>query len=229
MAFGSLNAQTRYLILFERRLEFLCYYVEVTYIIQIIIQLPLRALYKIFYRLEVHDIENVKDIKDPVIFISNHLTLNDPWLAGTSLPFGSRFLKVHPVGGSKFNQPLKWFYDIGIIPFVYWLFGVVTLPKDGTREEKIQPIVDVLKKGESVLIYPEGGRAMEHGEVREFRLGTAEIFLRTGAQIVPIGIKQLTEPTRKIRLTFGKSFIPVSHTAEEITKELYNKVVELVK
>ena len=200
-----------------------------TYIIQVIIQLPLRLIYKIVYGLEAQGVENLKDVKDPVIFISNHITLNDPWLAGTSLPLGSKFLKVHTIGGSRFSPPLKWFYDVGIIPFIYLLFGVVKLPKEGTMEEKIQPIVDVLKKGESVLIYPEGGRALEEGAIREFRRGTAEIFLRTGVQIVPIGIRRLQESKRGIRLTFGKSFIPVSTNVDDITHELHAKVVRLVQ
>lgn len=199
------------------------------YVIQIIIQLPLRLIYKIFYRLEARGMENLKDIKDPVIFISNHITLNDPWLAGTSLPFGSKFLKVHTIGGSRFNPPLKWFYTIGIIPFIYWLFGVVALPKNGTREEKIQPIVDMLKRGGSVLIYPEGGRATNEGEIRDFRFGTAEIFLKTGIQIVPIGIRRIAGPHHRIRLTFGQSFFPISKTVDEITRELHAKVVELVQ
>lgn len=199
------------------------------YIIQIIIQLPLRLFYKLYYRFEARGVENLDGLRDPILFISNHITLHDPWLAASSLRFGSRFLKVHPIGGSKFNPPLKWLYDIGVIPFIYWLFGVVSIPKEGTREEKIQPIVEMLKTGQSVIIYPEGGRTMEHRGIREFKAGTAEVFLRTKVQIVPIGIRRLDPPKRGICLTFGKSFMPTSNNVDNITRELYAKVLKLVQ
>ena len=106
------------------------------YIIQLITQLPLRWIYKLFFGLESRGAENLQNVKSPVIFISNHLTLIDPWFALVSLPFGSRFLTVRPIGGSKFRAPLKWFYDLGAIPLLYWIFDVVVLPKEGTQKRK---------------------------------------------------------------------------------------------
>ena len=200
-----------------------------SHIIQVIAQPLFFIIYKLLYKLEVRDVKNLQGIQKPILIISNHRSINDPWLIGASLPMFSRFLPVYYIGGTRFNPPLLWLYKIGIISLVYWLFGAFALPNEGTFEEKIQPIIKILKQGNAVVMFPEGGRKSRTGIVGEFKAGTAEVFLRTGIPILPVGIKKLNEHNRTLRVVFGKSFMPLSKNTEEITRELRTVVVGLLQ
>ncbi len=199
-----------------------------SYIIQVLTQPLFFVVYKFLYKLEARGVENVSEIQKPILIISNHRSINDPWLIGASLPVFSNFFPLRYIGGTRFNPPLIWFYKIGIISFIYWLFGAFALSNEGTLEDKIQPAIKLLKQGNAVIIFPEGGRKSRSGILGEFKKGAAEIFLKTGVPILPVSIKKLNEHSRVLCVTFGKSFVPVSNTAEGVTRELYTKVVELL-
>lgn len=54
----------------------------------------LKIIFKLFAGLNVYGLENLKDVKKPVIFASNHESYFDPFLIGSGLPWFSKF---HPI------------------------------------------------------------------------------------------------------------------------------------
>src|SRR3989344_3484093 len=194
------------------------------YIIQIIVQPFFRLAYNIAYRLEIRGQENTKDLQKPLLVISNHRSVNDPWIIGSSLPMFSHLMPGHYIGGTRFDQPLKFFYDIGVISFIYWIFGSAEIPRDGTMEEKIQPIINFIKKGGMVILFPEGGRSRGPGGIGigPFKHGAAEIFVRTGAPILPAAIVPSTKKKGKLIIVFGKAITPQTQNVEEITVLLHS-------
>ncbi len=191
-------------------------------ITQCIAQIIFRGIYKIYYRLEIQGRENLEGTQKPMLIISNHSSLNDPWVVGSSLPLW-KYLPIRYMAATKFYWPLNIAYKIGIIPFIYWLFGVISLPQEGTFEDKIAPTVGALNHGDVVIIFPEGKRVFED-TVGEFRRGASEIYVRTRTIVVPIATRS---HGRKMVLAIGKPFKPASALAEEVNKEMYEAVATL--
>jgi 1-acyl-sn-glycerol-3-phosphate acyltransferase len=82
--------------------------------------------------------------------------------------------------------------------------GVIPLNRNSqeSRKKVIEKSIEVLKKGEILIMYPEGTRS-KNGKLQEGKLGVAKIFLKTGVPILPVGIKgtfELMPPHGKLKI-----------------------------
>lgn len=77
-----------------------------------------------------------------------------------------------------------------LLKILYTVAGVIRVHRENneSKKEAIEKSVQVLKKGASLIIYPEGTRT-RNGKISKGKLGIAKIFLKTGVPILPIGIK----------------------------------------
>lgn len=98
--------------------------------------------------------------------------------------------------------------------FIYFLGEVIPVNRkdDDSKKRAFLKAIGFLKKGYSLVIYPEGTRTRT-GEVGIGKWGVAKFFLETGVPILPMGIKgafELFPPGEKpkirknIRLNIGK-------------------------
>jgi len=154
----------------------------------------LAPLVKWFFIKEIRGKENIP--KGNFILASNHQSYLDILLNGY-LCVPRRFHFIGQIEG--FKPPLKWF-----IAAVYFLSGVIPLNRkdDYSREKVIQEAIKILKKGDILVIYPEGRRSVS-GEIQEGKWGVARIFLKTGIPILPVGIKgafELMPPHGKLKI-----------------------------
>lgn len=114
--------------------------------------------------------------------------------------------------------------------------------------EKLETyMVDLMKEGELLSIYPEGSRS-ETGELQPFRAMAAKLAIRAGVPIIPSGIVGATNMSKpkafltgdafktKIRYQIGKPIPPSAFptgpekkAAKELTEMLENRVKELMK
>jgi len=140
----------------------------------------LAPLVKWLFIKEIKGKENIP--KGNFILVSNHQSDLDV-IFDAYLCAPRRFRFIGQVDG--FKIPLKW-----IIAFIYFISGVIPLNrKDGqSRKKVVEKAIQVLKKGDILIIYPEGRRSA-NGEIQEGKFGAARIFLKTGAPILPTGIK----------------------------------------
>ena len=92
-----------------------------------------------------------------------------------------------------------------------------------------------LKSGQCIALFPEGTRnGLEKGE--KVKDGVAFFAVRSGAKVVPCGIKGGTKENRKVTITYG---MPLDYSEykgtkdkeklEEITEEIMDKIIELTK
>ena len=96
----------------------------------------------------------------------------------------------------------------------YFITGVIPIDRksEESRKKVIKEAIRVLKKGDILIIYPEGTRTRT-GEMGEGRLGVARIFLETGVPILPVAVKgtfELMPPGKKpkikkvVKINIGK-------------------------
>ncbi len=87
---------------------------------------------------------------------------------------------------------------------LYFIAGVIRLnrKKEESKKKVVTEAIEVLKKGDSLIIYPEGTRTRT-GEMSKGKWGIAKIFLETGVPILPMAIKgtfELMPPGGKLKI-----------------------------
>jgi len=87
---------------------------------------------------------------------------------------------------------------------LYFIAGVIPVnrKKQESRKKATKEAIENLRKGDVLIIYPEGTRTRT-GEMGEGRFGVAKIFLATGVPILPVGIKgvfKLLPPGGKLKI-----------------------------
>ena len=133
--------------------------------------------------------------------------------------------------------------------FLYFTHGTIPINRkdERSRKEAVEKAVKALKKGDSIVMYPEGTRS-KTGELQEGKQGVAKLFLRTGVPILPIAIKGTAELMpigqtyfkieKKIELNIGKPLYfekefkeaqklnENSERYQEISREIIDKVMQ---
>ncbi len=139
------------------------------------IKLALYPLFRIFFAVEYHGVENVPP-RGAVILAGNHPSYLDPLLVLLAVERPIQFMAWDLL----FKLPVlgQLIRALGAFP--------VDLRK-GKGEAAFQQALRVLNSGDALGIFPEGQRS-EQGPMGELRTGVARLAIESGAPIVPITI-----------------------------------------
>jgi len=109
-----------------------------------------------------------------VIVIANHCSNLDPVVMGAVFPRRVRFL-----GKSELFEPFLFGSMVRAL-------GVVPVDKQDSQSAgtALKAFLRLLKEGENVLLFPEGGRSLD-GKLKPLEGGAALIAMKSGAPIVP--------------------------------------------
>jgi 1-acyl-sn-glycerol-3-phosphate acyltransferase len=190
-----------------------------------------RVLIRLLGRLSSTGEENVPR-SGPVIYCPNHLSDSDPPTVFVTIPRRAWFVAKD---------------DLLTVPVVGWVLDhghVIFIKRDSADRKALRQCEEVLKRGEPLVIFPEG-RCAQAGRLLPVQPGAAMLALRTGAPIVPIGVRNTNEmlpygslrprfARRPVRLAFGKPIdpgayghLPRSQALEAITRDLTKALSEL--
>ena len=135
----------------------------------------LRLLLALVFRVQVEGRERIPTGR-PLICAANHHSWLDPFLLLAILPLAPRR------------------YAIGIPPVSPAWRRIITpfhtlIPLDRARPQAaIHAMEDILDRGNTLIIFPEGGIGPGDGHVRPLQSGTAYLAQRTGYPILTVGI-----------------------------------------
>ena len=177
---------------------------------------------KIYYRAEIIGLENVPK-EGPLIFCGNHRSYLDPPLLVATAKRDMKFLAKEELYKNKF------------LAFLGWAFEAIPVKRDEKDISAIKTSLKDLKEGKCIALFPEGTRnGLEKGE--KVKGGVAFFALRSGAKIVPCGIKGGTKEHRKVTITYGK---PLDYSKykgskdkeilDKITNEVMDNIINLAK
>lgn len=177
---------------------------------------------KVYYRAEIIGLENIPK-EGPLIFCGNHRTYLDPPLMVATAKRDMKFLAKEELYNNKF------------LAFLGWVFEAIPVKRDEKDVTAIKASLKFLKSGQCIALFPEGTRnGLEKGE--KVKDGVAFFAVRSGAKVVPCGIKGGTKENRKVTITYGR---PLDYSEykgtkdkeklEEITEEIMDKIIELTK
>ncbi len=172
---------------------------------------------KIVYRLKIIGIENIPN--EQVIFCSNHRSFIDPPIIRITCKKDARFLARESLAKNRF------------LAFLGWIFDVIYVKKDSKDIAALKSTLTLLKKGETIALFPEGTRnGIAKGE--EVKDGAAFFAIKSGVKVVPVGISGKIKPFHQLTVRYGKP-IDFSQYKDPKNKEeleiVTNKIMQEIK
>lgn len=188
-----------------------------------IVKGALFAFFKVVYRAKIVGTENIP--KDgALIFCGNHRSYLDPPLIEATGKRNMRFLAKEELYSNKF------------LAFLGWVFEAIPVKRDEKDVAAIKTSLKELKDGKCIALFPEGTRnGIEKGQ--KVKDGVAFFAVRSGAKVIPCGIKGGTKGDWKMTITYGKpldyseykSQAKYKEVLDKVTNEIMNNILELAK
>ena len=138
-----------------------------------------RILARLFARVRVEGLEHIPR-RGAVILAANHNSNADPVVAGSWITGALGRRRLHWLGK---RELFDW-------PVIGWMAahgGVHPVDRGTADVEAFRLAIRILEAGYVLLVFPEGTRSPT-GELGEAKDGLAMLAMRTGAQVVPVGI-----------------------------------------
>lgn len=177
---------------------------------------------KIVYRFEVVGKENIPQ-EGQVIICGNHRSFLDPPLIEVTTGRYTRFLAKEELTKNKF------------LAFLGYIFDAILVKRDSKEVVALKESLKTLKNGECLALFPEGTRnGLAKGE--KAKDGAAFFAVRSGAPVVPCGIKGGEKGNKKVTITYGKPLdfskykgSKDKETLDKVTKEIMENIIKLTK
>jgi len=191
-------------------------YFHIPLFFQKLIWIPTRLLLIVCGRLRVRGLENLQDIRVPVIFATNHSSEIDPFMVPASLPFFSRFSPLfYAVREKSFYDTNGWrqYLFNGWFINMWGGYSVATGLRD--YEKALAEHISILRAGGSFCVFPEGGITRD-GHIQPAKGGISFLAHSAPCVVVPVAISGVYGMSvadfflrkRKITVTFGKPINP---------------------
>ena len=199
-------------------------------VLRMLLYFPVRWLFNIFLKFEVHGIENIQVNKTRgLVFVANHASELDPVLVNAALPFWGehnplffaadepRMFASTAVFGWRSYIYKGWFFKA-------WGAYPVYLKKHNFKEKLRHPI-EWLQKNRSVLYFAEGRRTKD-GILQKVKPGIGFLLHETGATMIPVGIKGSFGMSAK-NFLLGRMRVSICFGAPIKSKDVWGDKVEI--
>jgi len=180
----------------------------------------------LLWRVKAIGVENVPKT-GPLVLAPNHFSQMDHFFAGVYLRRKIRFMAKSQL----FGPP--------VLTYIYKHGGVFPVRRGHHDEEAFETVHELLRQGEMLLVYAEGGRSRSQ-QLGEPKPGIGRIALESGVPIVPVAIHGSERARQWTKLRFPKVTIqfgkPVSYPVEaepsrerqlEVATQIFGRVREL--
>ena len=177
----------------------------------------------LLYRVKVYDKENIPR-DGAVLVLSNHQSLFDPMLCQGWL-----------------RRPFYYVpRDTLFVGFWGWMidsFYTIPINQEQASLKSIRAIIDVLKRGHIVCLYPEGLRTFD-GKIDEIKPGFSLLVRRSKATIVPMVIdgifdrwprtQKYPNPGGRVGIIYGKPITTehIEQIGEERFIDEFNNIMQ---
>jgi len=158
-----------------------------------------RLIFSTYFRGEVYNAHNVPE-RGPVIIASNHVGYIDPFCVGAAVNRRICYLCRE----SAFKWP--------IIGYLLKKWNAVPVDRDGKNPRGLKAVLDRLKDGEAVMLFPEGTRTYD-GNLQRAKPGIGLLVAQSQAPVLPVRIFGMWEAfnrhmkfprPKKVKVVFGE-------------------------
>jgi len=137
------------------------------------------------------------------LVVPNHSSFLDPWIGRNGVPRLIRWLIAR-----------EWYERSRTAHFLFRAFGTVPGPA-GRPAGTVDAVCAALDRGDGVGVFPEGGVSAD-GRIRRFRGGIARMAARSGAPVIPVGVRGRTRASRSTAGSRGSGASPSSSGADAV-------------
>lgn len=201
--------------------------------LDIVFQKPLSSL---FFDLRIHGLSNLKNIKGPVVFISNHVSYLDQPAIMYSLPRDIRY-KIASATREEFffSEESTSLFNKALFPYAMVAFNAFLLPQKSGFRKSLSFMGKLIDRGVSILVFPEGSRTKD-GKLQNFMSGLGLMVKELQVPVVPIKIVGMEKiyprdtkfPKKgKCTVIFGKPIEFTTETPSEIIKISRQAILDL--
>jgi len=110
----------------------------------------------------------------PALLLANHESFLDPPLVGLTTTRPLHYLARKTLFVPGFGRLIR-------------ALNAVPVDQDGVAKEGLKTVIQLLREGKAVVVFPEGERSLT-GELGELKPGIQLIIKKTLAPIIPVGI-----------------------------------------
>lgn len=156
---------------------------------------------KILFNFKISGRENIPSDKN-FILVSNHTSNFDPPILGVATGIRLAFMAKEELFKNKiFGGFIK-------------RLGAFPVSRGGGDISAIKTSLRILKDGQNMVIFPEGGRSRTKGMLRKGKSGAALIATKAKVGILPLGINANFRFRGKVTVTIGE-YIDLSEYFDE--------------
>ncbi|HYP39307.1 MAG TPA: lysophospholipid acyltransferase family protein [Chloroflexia bacterium] len=156
-----------------------------------LLRVVFRTIFQLIFRIQVSGLANVP--RTQVIICPNHLSWADSLLVLLFFPVQPRIYAL-----ARYDEAYK-------TAFRRWILGIVEVVVPLKERESVQALrtmTDILERGGSLLIFPEGAVAgSQEGSLLPLQHGASHLSLSSGVPILPVGITGTREMWLRRTLT----------------------------
>src|SRR5262249_7721983 len=151
--------------------------------------------------------ERLRDLRGPVLFVANHISMVDPGMILFSLPFRFRRRLSIAMAGERLRglrrgiEGSGWVgRALGRVKYtpVGAVFNVFPLPQESGFRRGFAFAGEAADDGYNLLVFPEG-RTTQDGRMNPFMNGIGLLAENLGMPVAPIRIEGLFDLTRRRR------------------------------
>ena len=165
--------------------------------------------------------ENI--VKGAAMICSNHSAMIDPFQIALAL---GKDTNIHVIAKIEI-------FRIPVISTILWKLGMICVDRSINDIASVKASLAYLKKGEKVVIFPEGTRSSEYHS-HAAKSGAIKMAERAGVPILPVFLSRKKPILRKSKVVFGKPYYiekqDTKRTADDyavLAEELMNKIQDL--
>ena len=190
----------------------------------------LYLLFNCFFIIKVSGALTFKRAKSPFVIIANHIAFYDSFLF--RLVFGpiTPYLPLRFMAVTKFeSRTMNFLAKIGIVDFVYSLFGVFTVTPGLGIDKNIHKAKEIIRIGGNIVIYPEG-RVTHGSAIGPFKKGAAVLQHETRVQIIPVTFRRAPRKwlRSRIQINVGEPLeVDEYRSIDEVTNIFYKVISRL--
>ncbi|KXK02839.1 MAG: 1-acyl-sn-glycerol-3-phosphate acyltransferase [Acidobacteria bacterium OLB17] len=184
-----------------------------------------RAVSKVLWRIEYVGLDNIPAEGDTgYVVAANHQTYVDPVWIAAPIRQKTQFM--------AFDGAFGWFFIGRLIKYL-GAFPVSQNPK--SFSSAFRTALRALNDGAVLVIFPEGSRQIEDGELLEMKEGAMRIAIAQRSPVLPVTIVggnriwprgwALPKVFRRLRVIYHEPFVPETDDAVAETERLRNAIL----